>query len=285
MLERKEAFLSSKKMDIWSSKPKRRLNADEVQTLQSVPVETQNDLPLAILRYVERMKEQVVLTDATKEARFATDPYISAVQPKSILCTPLVAQGKLTGLLYLENNLTTGAFTPDRLEVLHLLGAEAAIAIENARLYGSLEETNAQLADYSKTLEQKVEERTRALEEKNWELEMANQQVMEVTRRKSQFLAGMSHQLRTPMNAIIGFTRLVLRRTGDVLPERQRDNLVKVKESADHLLNLINDLLDLSKIEAGRMEVRPIDFAIERFIQTCCDTVVSPCQVGGATAV
>ncbi len=249
------------------------IDRSEVQTLQSVPVETQNDLPLAILRYVERMKEQVVLTDATKEARFATDPYISAVQPKSILCTPLIAQGKLTGLLYLENNLTTGAFTPDRLEVLHLLGAEAAIAIENARLYGSLEETNAQLADYSKTLEQKVEERTRALEEKNWELEMANQQVMEVTRRKSQFLAGMSHQLRTPMNAIIGFTRLVLRRTGDVLPERQRDNLVKVKESADHLLNLINDLLDLSKIEAGRMEVRPESFDVNRFIQTCCETV------------
>lgn len=249
------------------------LDRGGVQTLQSVPVETRKDLPLAILRYVERMKEQIVLTDATKEAGFATDPYISAVQPKSILCTPLVTQGKLTGLLYLENNLTTGAFTPDRLEVLHLLGAEAAIAIENARLYGSLEKTNAQLADYSKTLEQKVEERTHALREKNRELEAANHQVHEANRRKSQFLAGMSHQLRTPMNAILGFTRLVLRRAGEALPERQRENLGKVKESAEHLLTLINDLLDLSKIEAGRMEVHAEIFDVPRFVQACCETL------------
>ena len=87
------------------------IDRSEVQTLQSVPVETQNNLPLAILRYVERMKEQVVLTDATKEAKFATDPYISAVQPKSILCTPLVAQGKLTGLLYWRQS-NHGSFYP-----------------------------------------------------------------------------------------------------------------------------------------------------------------------------
>ncbi|NOT53998.1 MAG: AAA family ATPase, partial [Deltaproteobacteria bacterium] len=249
------------------------LDCSEVHPLHSAPVETRNDLPLAILRYVERTQEQVVLSDATQETGFATDPYIRAIQPKSILCTPLITQGKLTGLLYLENNLTTGAFTPDRLEVLHLLGAEAAIAIENARLYDSLEKTNAQLADYSKTLEQKVEERTQALQEKNRELEAANQQVQEVNRRKSQFLAGMSHQLRTPMNAILGFTRLVLRRAGELLPERQRENLGKVKESAEHLLTLINNLLDLSKIEAGRMEVHAEIFDIARFVRACCETV------------
>jgi signal transduction histidine kinase len=246
---------------------------EEVLVLQSVPVETRRDLPISIIRYVERMKEQVVVSDATQETRFPTDPYITRKQPKSILCAPLVKQGKLIGILYLENNLATGAFTSNRIEVLNLLAAEAAVSIENARLYRSLEEANEQLADYSKNLERKVEERTYALEDKNRELEMANQQVLEATQRKSQFLAGMSHQLRTPMNAIIGFTRLVLRRAGDLLPERQRDNLVKVKESADYLLNLINELLDLSKIEAGRMEVHPGLFDVKQFIQTCCETV------------
>jgi signal transduction histidine kinase len=248
---------------------------ENVRVLQTVPVGAHPSLPMAIIHYVERTKEYLVLSDATQEPVLATDPYITKEQPKSVLCTPLVKQGKLTGMLYLENNLATGAFTPDRVEVLNLLAAEAAISIENAQLYKNLEEANEQLAEYSRNLEQKVEERTQVLQEKNRELELANQQVQEASRRKSQFLAGMSHELRTPMNAILGFTRLVLRRAGELLPERQRNNLEKVKESADNLLSLINQLLDLSRLEAGRMEVHPGPFDVRRFILSCCE-MVSP---------
>ncbi len=113
-------------------------------------------------------------------------------------------------------------------------------------------------------------------------LETANRQIQEATERKSRFLASMSHELRTPMNAIIGFTNLVLRHSGEVLPERQRDNLSKVKESANHLLNLINDILDLSRIEAGRMEVNPARFDVKGLIASCCDTV-SPLVRPGVT--
>jgi PAS domain S-box-containing protein len=93
------------------------------------------------------------------------------------------------------------------------------------------------------------------------------------TRAKSEFLANMSHELRTPMNAIIGFTRLVMRRAQDVLPPRQYENLDKILVSAEHLLKLINDILDLSKIEAGRMEVRATSFALEPLIDRCLRTV------------
>ncbi|MBI3756484.1 MAG: AAA family ATPase [Deltaproteobacteria bacterium] len=250
---------------------------EEAYVLQSVPVEARFDLPISIFRYVQRTKERIVLNDAREESIFATDPYLVNEQPKSLLCAPLIKQGQLTGILYLENNLTTGAFTADRVAVLNLLAAEAAISIENARLYTELEEAHERLGDYSKTLEYKVEERTQALQEKNRELELANQQVQEASRRKSQFLAGMSHELRTPMNAILGFTRLVLRRTGDLLPERQRENLFKVRESAEQLLGLINQLLDLSRLEAGRMDVHPRLFDARLCLLACYEMVsVSP---------
>ena len=91
--------------------------------------------------------------------------------------------------------------------------------------------------------------------------------------RKSRFLADMSHELRTPMNAIIGFTNLVLRRSGSALPARQKENLEKVIQSADRLLTLINGLLDLSRIEAGRMDVNAERFDIRKLIAGCCAEV------------
>ena len=112
-----------------------------------------------------------------------------------------------------------------------------------------------------------------ALEAKNVDLEEANEQIQEATRLKSQFLATMSHELRTPMNAIIGFTRLVTRRRAENLTDRQRENLDKVQLSADHLLNLINEILDLSKVEAGRVEIEPSTFKVAPLVQGACDTV------------
>lgn len=107
----------------------------EVTTQQAIPITTSNRLATTIVNYVTRTKEAVVLDDAAQSSRFTQDPYIRHTQPKSVLCTPLLNQGKLTAILYLENNLTTNAFTQERLEVLNLLSAQAAISLENARLY------------------------------------------------------------------------------------------------------------------------------------------------------
>jgi len=107
----------------------------EVKALQSMPIEASAKLSVAIVNYVARTRENVVLNNATQAGIFMQDPYIVQQQPKSILCAPLINQGRLTGIIYLENNLTTDAFTPARLEILNLLSAQAAISIENARLY------------------------------------------------------------------------------------------------------------------------------------------------------
>jgi PAS domain S-box-containing protein len=124
------------------------LEQEKVIVRQSTLVSTSQQLPLSLINYVERTREDVVLNDATREGIFTTDTYIAQNQSKSILCTPIIHQGQLIGLLYLENNLSTGAFTPDRLEVLKLLSSQAAISLQNAQLYVALRENERRLTQF-----------------------------------------------------------------------------------------------------------------------------------------
>jgi len=102
-------------------------------------------VPESIVRYVMRTQESVILDDAAKQNLFSEDPYLSLRKPRSILCLPLVRQGALVGLLYLENALASHIFTPDRARLLELLASQAAISLENTRLYGDLQQREAKI--------------------------------------------------------------------------------------------------------------------------------------------
>jgi PAS domain S-box-containing protein len=149
-----KGFLLLEKDNKWAIEAEGALDSDDVNTLQSISVDFVDEsthfplLSSAIINYVARTQESVILNDAAHEGQFVRDPYIVATQPKSVLCTPLLNQGKLNGILYLENNLTTGAFTPDRLEVLKLLSSQAAISLQNAQLYVALYENEKRLAQF-----------------------------------------------------------------------------------------------------------------------------------------
>jgi signal transduction histidine kinase/CheY-like chemotaxis protein len=225
-----------------------------------------HQLPLSVVNYVARTHDALVLSDATSDATFSSDPYIATHSPKSVLCTPILHQGKLIGILYLENNLLSGAFTPDRLEVLKLLSSQAAISIENARLYHDLEAAN-------RTLEAKVAERTLELQAKNHDLQQeirdrqrAEAAAQSANRAKSEFLANMSHEVRTPLNGILGYAQLLRKTTA--LTEYQQTGLEVIYQSGEHLLTLINDILDLSKIEARKLELHPNDFHLPAFLNS-----------------
>jgi len=146
---------------------------------------------------------------------------------RAALAVPLVREDRLLGGLTVFRK-TPGEFAPEVVDLLRTFATQSALAIQNARLF-------------------------REIEDKSRQLEVASQ-------HKSEFLANMSHELRTPLNAIIGFSEVLTDRMFGELNEKQEEYLKDIYASGTHLLSLINDILDLSKIEAGRMELELSDF-------------------------
>jgi signal transduction histidine kinase/putative methionine-R-sulfoxide reductase with GAF domain len=159
---------------------------------------------------------------------------------RSILAVPLLRENRLLGGLVVHRK-RAGEFEPPVIGMLKAFATQSALAIHNARLF-------------------------REIEDKSRQLEIASQ-------HKSAFLANVSHELRTPLNGIIGFTRIVMRRAQDRLEPKQYENLERILASAHNLLSLINAILDLAKVEAGRIEIRPGEIQLAPVLEQCVRTV------------
>ncbi len=159
---------------------------------------------------------------------------------------PLICKNQLLGVLTLGSEKSGEPYTPVDVDLLEALASQAAIAIENAVLYEKMEE--------------KVRERTRELEEARRTAEAAN-------KAKSEFLSNISHELRTPLNSIIGFSGVMRDGTTGPLTPDQQEYLKDIWESGKHLLRIINNILDLSKIEAGMMELELDDFYLKELLE------------------
>jgi signal transduction histidine kinase len=154
---------------------------------------------------------------------------------RALLAMPLLSRDKVVGALVVRRK-SPGSFPPPVLDLLQTFAAQSVLAIQNARLF------------------QEIEEKSR-------QLELASQ-------HKSQFLANMSHELRTPLNAILGYTELVLDNVYGDTPEKMRGVLERIEGNGRHLLGLINDVLDLSKIEAGHLILALADYSLKTIVHT-----------------
>ncbi len=319
------------------------------------------DLPLALIHYVSRTQRIVVIDSTAEDQLFLQDNYLRHKPPCSILCLPILYHGELTAVLYLENNEARGVFTPERVETLKVLAAQAAISIETAKLYRSLEQSEREyrslvenaiegifrispqgeiisvnpaliallgydtqetfisaitdigsqcfcdsghlrsmlarlkaescVSDFETLWQQKNGERIHVsisarkvvddqhnliyyegavadisarkareqAEQDRFKAEIARQKAEAETVAKSRFLATMSHEIRTPMNGVLGMAQLLLR--GE-LTDRQRSQVETIYHSGQSLLDILNNVLDFSKLEAGKMEFSSTPFSL-----------------------
>ena len=360
--------------------------------IEEVPLKSFSAVPASVVNYVSRTLEAVVLGEAASDNIFGKDAYFKKFGTRSALCLPILKQSKLLGMLYLENNLASRIFTPDRLNLLQMLSLQLVISLENARLFEALTKSeqhfrqtfemaavgkaqidskthrfiraNAkfrEITGYSmeelstltfidithpddrthnlkefiehvdsgadtyylqmryirkdgsilwvklnlavlrdaqgdpvstivaaeditsrlrdevelKTLNQELEQRVL---ERTVELKLAKEQAELANRAKSAFLANMSHEIRTPMNAVIGMSDLLSR---TALSGEQEDLVHNIQNSADALLHLIDDILDLSKIEAGKIELIQGTFDLRKLVEDCIQLFAESARAKG----
>jgi GAF domain-containing protein/CheY-like chemotaxis protein len=190
-----------------------------------------------ILGHIAQTKMGEIVNDVDHDPRAREITGTAIGSDEHMLAMPLTANDELKGLMAVWRTGAGLEFQQHELEFLSGLSRQAVVAIENARLFAEAREARAAAESANKA--------------------------------KSTFLANMSHELRTPLNAIIGFTRIVRRKAEGLLPDKQIENLEKVLDSSEHLLGLINTVLDIAKIEAGRMDVIPANFNISSLAEQC----------------
>lgn len=221
----------------WAITASADVNGQEVFK-RAIPIGQSNHVSFGIAQYVIRTQEVVVLQNACREGRFVRDPHIRNTQTKSVLCFPVVKKGTVIAVLYVENNLVTHAFTPERVEMLKLLSGQAAISIENARLYESLDHL--------------VQERTEALRR-------TQQQMIESEKMASlgQLTAGVAHEINNPINFVVSSATPLRRDIEDII------SVLNLYRSTVDEQNLHRQFERVKKLE----EELDVDYAVQEVQQ------------------
>lgn len=189
----------------------------------------------------------------------------SALRMGCMMCLPLVIDNEVVGVVNMSHP-RPNAFQPEDQQLMTIVTDQVAIALNNVQIFDDMQQLNV-------VLEDEVEKATAELRRANEDLQLANQEIQAASQMKTQFLAHMSHELRTPLNAIIGFSEILEDQTFGPMNERQERYIQNILKSSRHLLTLINDILDLTKVEAGKMELISSQFLLQDCLRQVLDVL------------
>ena len=268
-----------------------------MHAIEPCPLASYEEIPENIINYVRRTLEPVILHDASETGPLTSSPYVIRKRSKSILAMPVSGQGKLLGVFYLENNLTTGAFTPSQIETLELLASQAGISLENALLF--------------REMEQRVADRTLELRAKNADLE---QVLLDLKTTQAQLIhaekmaslgrlsTGIAHEIKNPLNFIINFAKISVEVLDELLEAAGSDpeakladsklDLSELRENNERVLNhgrsaddIICGLTEHSVYPSNERRAVDLNALLEQYVKLTHQDINSVPRAGVAIAV
>jgi signal transduction histidine kinase/CBS domain-containing protein len=259
-VDKVRTILGSDRVAIWQVQPNRQMRvlaesaASDIISLIDQPVCNPYFAPVYLDSYLQgrlRVVSDIYTAKITDDDRLL----LEKLQTRANVLLPIIHDQNLWGLIEVSESHAAREWQPDELEFLQQISTQLAIAIKQVTAYELLQlelcerqQAEQKLAQLNVELEQRVQDRTA-------ELQLTNQELARATRLKDEFLANMSHELRTPLNAILGMTEGMQEEVFGIINEQQIKALQVVTSSATHLLSLINDILDVAKIESGQIQL------------------------------
>lgn len=237
----------------WLVKAEGAIDAAAVEVHDGIPLDAARGVPASIVHYVRRTSESLVLSSACNDDRFGSDPYVTDRKPGSVMCVPVLKQGRMTAILYLENNALGGAFAPERIQIIRLLSAEAAIAIENAKLFAELRREIQQRTQ----AQDRLHDALREAERLRSELQTEN-----ISLRRD-LIVNVSHDLRTPLTSLRGYVEILLMKNESLSAAERRRYLEIAARQSERLATLVDELFELAKLDfAGlRLNFEPLQLS------------------------
>ena len=238
--------------------------------LKNIGFKEENGISLVkdnfLTRYLEKTRKILVLEELflaqrdIKEIEVKEKEKLQKLQEdmkriEANLCLPLFREQNIIGIIVLGRKVSGDPYSKEDLDLLATLASQSSIALQNARLYD-------QVQDFSRNLQKKVDEQTR-------ELRRAYEELKRVDKAKSEFLSMASHQLRTPLTAIKGYLSVILEGDYGKPPEKMEKALENVFQASERLVRIVNDLLNVSRIELGKMETKKEKAQVEELIESC----------------
>lgn len=272
-----------------------------ISVLQNIPLEECKHVPVNIIHYGMRTQKPLVLADAIHDKHYKNNPYIAKKKVRSLLCLPIRYKNKIRSIIYLENNVVTGAFTEHRLQFLQMISAQMIISLENALVYQNLEtkvkertheiqvkqkeiaQANEQLKTINQNLESIVQERTAKLQVANQNLHKLNKELLHRNKNLQQFTYIVSHNLRAPIANILGLIQLYNPdEPSDPTNQLVIDNVKDASNTLDEVLTDLNSIISLQSEMNEVKEMIPLPtlfkqllLSIDRQVQQGDVTIVS----------
>jgi len=207
--------------------------------------------------------DPIVLPDLP-DAQFSPTARSSPIG--SMLCLPLVINNEIVGVVNMSHP-RPDSFSAEDERLMTIITDQVAIALSSVQVFDDMQEMNV-------VLEEEVDKATAEIRKTNQELQLAYEEIQTASRLKSQFLAHLSHELRTPLNAVIGFFEILEDQTFGPMNEKQSRYVGNILTSSRHLLELINEILDLAKVESGRVELSLEQFLLQDCLSQVTDVVL-----------